>query len=121
MIGIDSTYQVSCDSYSVSVFVCVNNYGVSEIAAICFHMEENSRNFSFALESYLLAGFKCPDIVFTDRSKALMKAVNDQWLQTYKNMKHFLCVYHIYRNIQEYLGIQSHFHVLNFCSKKTIK
>jgi len=100
----DSTYKVSCDAYSLSVFVCVNKYGVTEILAICLHSEETCANFSFALKSYLLAGFRPPNVVFTDRAKALMKAVNDQWLKSYKNMKHFLCIYHIFRNVQEYLG-----------------
>jgi len=107
VIGIDSTYKVCDDAYSMTVFVCVNKYGITEVfevLAICFHSEEKTENFSFSLESYTLAGFVPPAVVFTDRSKALVAAIRDVWVKSYSGLKHFLCIYHIYRNIQEYIG-----------------
>jgi len=82
-------------------------------------MEEKTENFSFALESYIKAGFTDPDIVFTDRSKALMKAIHDQWLSRYKHMKHFLCVYHIYRNLQTNLGSKNPYLFLIYYFRKS--
>jgi len=70
----------------------VNAYGITGILALCFHMEEKAENFSFALESYIKSGFSIPEVIYTDLSKVLMKAVQDQWLTNYKSMKNFLCV-----------------------------
>jgi len=81
VIGLDSTYKISNEAYSLSVFVCINQYGISEILAICLHIEEKTANFAFALRSYVAAGFNYPKIIFTDRSKALVKAVEDEWLR----------------------------------------
>lgn len=100
----DSTYKISEDVYSLTVFTCVNKYGLTSILAICFHSEENAQNFGFALQSYINAGFRAPTVLFTDRSTALLKAVHDEWIQKKIIKYHFLCIYHIYRNIQQYMG-----------------
>ena len=104
VIGIDSTDKISKDVYSLTVFTCVNRYGLTAVSALCFHTKKSSKNFGFALNCYLEAGFNPPNIVFTDRAKALLKAIDDLWISTQKVEHYFLCIYHIYRNIQEYLG-----------------
>lgn len=101
VIGIDPTYKLCKENVSLVVFVCVNQYFISELIAICFCSEEKEANYEFALASYIKVGFKQPTIVFTDREKALCNAVEKK----FKGQKHFLCIYHIFRNIQQNLGI----------------
>jgi len=102
--GLDSTYKICADAYSLSIFTCVNKYSMTEVLAICFHTEEKTENFQFALDWYIRAGFISPEIIFTDRSNALV-AIKSAWLVKSKSLKHFWCIYHIFRNIQEYIGI----------------
>jgi len=78
IIGRGSTYRISSDCYSLPVFVYVNKVEMTEILGLCLHNEEKSVNFVFALKSYLLAGFACPKIIFTNRAKVLVKAIEDE-------------------------------------------
>ena len=103
-IGIDSTYNVSREGYSLCIFITVNKFWDTRILAFYFMASEKKIDYDFGLQTFQSL-FSIPENVITDQEKALISSINDNWPKAH----HIFCIFHIFRNIQQNLGIKLNF------------
>jgi len=109
VIFIDSTYKIlskktiekAKDKTCLALITAVNKNGKTSLLAAALMSKENKLNYEFLLKCYESIGFRKPLTVITDQHLGLIAAVEEQWK---KSVKHHLCLFHIYRDIQKRLG-----------------
>jgi len=109
---IDSTYNVLSKKLlkksvqdnkdmCLAVITAINRMGKTTVLAVSLMSRENTDNYEFLLKSYEAIGFRRPTTVLTDQHPGLIAAIKKEWGD---KVNHQLCLFHVYRDIQKYLG-----------------
>lgn len=83
--------------------MAANKYYGNSILAIAMVASEKYDLYQFVFESYVAAGFNLPLVVYTDQQPCFLKFFDKNNNAGWK-CRHFLCTFHIIRNIQKSLA-----------------
>lgn len=93
----DCTYKTNKFSMPLLHIVGINNCSKTFSIAFCFISQEQTRNYTWALQQLdETLDFQKPSVIVTDKEQALINAIEE----VYPNSSHLLCLWHIFKNIQ---------------------
>jgi len=95
------TIEKTKDNTCLALITSVNKNGRTSLLAAALMSKENKINYEFLLKCYESIGFRRPLTVLTDQHLGLISAIKEQWGNY---VKHHLCLFHVYRDIQKRLG-----------------
>ncbi|RHZ78169.1 hypothetical protein Glove_167g114 [Diversispora epigaea] len=91
----DNTARTNKYNYSLSLFILIENYNKSRLAAQAFMQDERSESYEWLLQCCLEACEITPSTFVTDADPAMIAAVSTVFPRTH----HMQCLFHLYQNI----------------------
>ncbi|RHZ60058.1 hypothetical protein Glove_359g38 [Diversispora epigaea] len=91
----DNTARTNKYNYPLSLFILINNYNKSRLAAQAFMQDERSESYEWLLHCYLEACEITPLTFVTDADPTMIAAVSTVFPRTH----HMQCLFNLYQNI----------------------
>lgn len=85
----------------LALITAVDIHGKTSLLAAALMNGEKKENYEFFLQCYESVGYRRPSTIITDQHVSLLSSIKEHWGHS---VKHHLCLFHIYRDIQKRLG-----------------
>jgi len=95
----DNTARTNKYNYPLSLFILIDNYNKSRLAAQTFLQDERQESYEWLFRSCLEAVKIPPSIFVTDSNPAVISAISVVFPETH----HKQCLYHLYQNFPKNL------------------
>ena len=95
----DNTARTNKYNYPLSLFILIDNYNKSRLAAQAFLQDEREESYEWLLRCCLEACEIAPLTFVTDADPAMIAAISTIFPET----RHMQCLYHLYQNLPKNL------------------
>jgi hypothetical protein len=105
VIFFDTTFKTNLYGSKLGIFSTISNTGKTEMIAVAYIAgDEDTHKFKWIFEMFLKY-FRVPAVILTDSCPKIEGAA----VETFSGIKHFLCIWHIFKNFS--------FHLCWMCTK----